>query len=77
MSTETPSIAATAIALFVLQGTQYQVPISLLMGVVAYLYLQSLVSVDPDKPVYLESTVYIEDRTVCLYYTCFIMYVYI
>jgi hypothetical protein len=64
---EIPSIAATAIGLFVLQDTSYQVPIALSMGVATYLYLQSMVPVDPDMPVYLESTGCTNDGTACLY----------
>ena len=66
MSTEIPSIAATAIGLFVLQGTSYQVPIAVSMGVVTYLYFQNMIPVDPDKPVYLSNGC-TEDGTACLY----------
>ena len=63
---EVQSIAATSIALFVLQGSSHQVPIAVSMGVVTYLYLQSMIPVDPDKPVYLSNGC-TEDGTACLY----------
>ena len=66
MSTEIPSIAAIAIGLFVLQDKSYQVPISLLMDIAIYLYLQSMIPVDPDKPVYLSNGC-TEDGTAYLY----------
>ena len=61
---EVQSIAATSIALFVPQGTSYQVPLVLTAGLLTYMY--SSPPRDPDAPVYLSKGC-TADGMACLY----------